>query len=169
MNWDAIGAVGQMLGSLAVFTTLGYLAVQLRQTRAEVKRSISQGRAGSNREMAMYRASNEQISDIFARAHQELGGESALFMVKLKERTGLTPVKAARLFWDQLAFWVDRTLTVSVIDALPAGERTQFEIHIRNSYGSNASPVSRLWYETTKAALNPDVVRYIDNLLAQPA
>jgi hypothetical protein len=27
----------------------------------------------------------------------------------------------------------------------------------------------RLWYEMTKATLNADAVRYIDNLLAQPA
>jgi hypothetical protein len=32
MNWEAIGAVGQMLGSIAVFVTLSYLAVQIRQS-----------------------------------------------------------------------------------------------------------------------------------------
>ena len=31
MNWDAIAAVGQMLGSVAVFVTPGYLALQIRQ------------------------------------------------------------------------------------------------------------------------------------------
>ena len=30
MNWDAIGAVGQMLGSVAVLFTLGYLALQVK-------------------------------------------------------------------------------------------------------------------------------------------
>ena len=29
MNWDAIAAIGQVLGSLAVFITLGYLALQV--------------------------------------------------------------------------------------------------------------------------------------------
>ena len=109
MNWDEVGAIGQMLGSLAVFITLGYLAVQLRHSRAEVRRSITQTRAASNREMAMYRASNEQVLDIFARANQEMGGETARFIAQLKERTTLTHVEAARLFWNELAFWVDRT------------------------------------------------------------
>lgn len=36
MNWDAIGAIGQMLGSVAVFVTIGDLAVQLRYAREEV-------------------------------------------------------------------------------------------------------------------------------------
>jgi hypothetical protein len=44
MNWEAIGAVGELLGSLAVFVTLGYLAVQVRHARAEASRALSQGR-----------------------------------------------------------------------------------------------------------------------------
>ncbi len=31
MNWDALGAIAEGLGALAVLGTLGYLAVQLRQ------------------------------------------------------------------------------------------------------------------------------------------
>ena len=35
MNWDEVGAIGQMLGSLAVFITLVYLSVQTRHARSE--------------------------------------------------------------------------------------------------------------------------------------
>jgi hypothetical protein len=31
VNWVAIGAVGETLGAVAVFVTLGYLAIQVRQ------------------------------------------------------------------------------------------------------------------------------------------
>jgi hypothetical protein len=31
MNWDAIGAIGEVLGALVVVITLGYLAIQIRQ------------------------------------------------------------------------------------------------------------------------------------------
>jgi hypothetical protein len=40
MNWDAIGAMGQVLGSIAVFVTLAYLAVQTRQNTQAVTTSI---------------------------------------------------------------------------------------------------------------------------------
>jgi len=30
MNWDAIGAIGQMLGSIAILVTLGYRALQVK-------------------------------------------------------------------------------------------------------------------------------------------
>jgi len=36
VNWDAIGAIGEIVGAVAVVATLGYLAVQIRQnTRAD--------------------------------------------------------------------------------------------------------------------------------------
>lgn len=31
MNWEAIGAVGEILGAIAVLLSLAYLAVQIRQ------------------------------------------------------------------------------------------------------------------------------------------
>ena len=39
MNWDAIGAIGEILGASAVFITLGYLAVQIRQNTRTLKTS----------------------------------------------------------------------------------------------------------------------------------
>jgi hypothetical protein len=34
VNWDAIGSVGEVIGALAVFLTLIYLAIQARQNQA---------------------------------------------------------------------------------------------------------------------------------------
>ena len=42
MNWEAIGAVGEVLGAAAVVVTLGYLAVQIRQNSQAVKNSAAQ-------------------------------------------------------------------------------------------------------------------------------
>jgi len=41
MNWEAIAAIGQMLGSIAVFVTLAYLGVQIRHTSQDVPRSVN--------------------------------------------------------------------------------------------------------------------------------
>ena len=37
MNWDALGAMGELFGALAVVLTLGYLAVQVRQNSQGMK------------------------------------------------------------------------------------------------------------------------------------
>ena len=39
MNWEAIGAVGELVGAAAVVLTLGYLALQIRQTRLDTRAS----------------------------------------------------------------------------------------------------------------------------------
>ena len=40
MDWDAIGAIGEILGALAVVATVGYLAVQIRQNTRSTTTSI---------------------------------------------------------------------------------------------------------------------------------
>jgi hypothetical protein len=42
MNWEALGALGEIVGAVAVILTLGYLAVQIRQNTRAVRRSSHQ-------------------------------------------------------------------------------------------------------------------------------
>jgi hypothetical protein len=37
MNWEAIGAVGEVAGAIGVIATLGYLAVQIRHNTRSVR------------------------------------------------------------------------------------------------------------------------------------
>ena len=37
MNWDAIGAIAELLGAIAVFATLVYLTVQVRQSAKAIE------------------------------------------------------------------------------------------------------------------------------------
>ena len=42
MNWEALGAIGEIVGAVAVILTLGFLAVEIRQSRKVVRRSACQ-------------------------------------------------------------------------------------------------------------------------------
>jgi hypothetical protein len=42
MNWEAIGAIGEVFGALGVIATLGYLAVQIRQNTISTRTSSYQ-------------------------------------------------------------------------------------------------------------------------------
>ena len=42
MNWDAVGAVGEVIGALAVVFTLIYLAIQMKQNTLAVNQSAQQ-------------------------------------------------------------------------------------------------------------------------------
>ena len=56
MNWEAIGAIGEVLGAAGVIFTLVYLAVQIRQntamTRMSAMQHIIQGGVDHNRAIA---------------------------------------------------------------------------------------------------------------------
>ena len=39
MNWDAIGAVGEILGAIAVVVSIGYLSIQIRSNTRAMKAS----------------------------------------------------------------------------------------------------------------------------------
>jgi hypothetical protein len=45
MNWDAISAIGEIVGSSAVVITLAYLAVQTRQNSHHTKALLQQGQS----------------------------------------------------------------------------------------------------------------------------
>ena len=39
MNWEAIGAIGEIIGAVGVIITLGYLAYQIRQNTAQLEQN----------------------------------------------------------------------------------------------------------------------------------
>ncbi len=82
MNWEAIGAVGEVLGAIGVILTLAYLAYQIRQntvaTQLETESNFQNGFAA----VELMIASNGEFADVLA-----------------KGRTGeeLTPAEFVRL------------------------------------------------------------------------
>ena len=55
MNWEAIGAIGEISGALAVVLTLLYLARQIQESRKATVAQIYQGRAdAASRSIGLY-------------------------------------------------------------------------------------------------------------------
>ena len=40
MNWDAVGAIAEVIGAIAIFVSLVYLAVQIRQSTQQAARAL---------------------------------------------------------------------------------------------------------------------------------
>ena len=57
MNWEAIGAIGEIVGALGVILTLGYLAYQIRQNTFQLEQSTLAAKA------AAQNASNEALRE----------------------------------------------------------------------------------------------------------
>ena len=71
MNWEAIGAVGEVLGALGVIATLGYLAVQIRQNTRSVRSAAYQAAVASSVAVAAMFASSETMSEAFSKGFRE--------------------------------------------------------------------------------------------------
>jgi hypothetical protein len=75
MNWEAIGAIGELMGAVAVVLTLGYLAIQIRQNTEQVRQNTLTARAAavnastiSLRENRKAVSSDPELSELFRNA-----------------------------------------------------------------------------------------------------
>lgn len=82
VNWEAIGAVGEIIGALAVVISLLYLAAQIRAQNAQAKLAALHEMSNRFREVTNLFASGD-IADIFVRANDDFGAISDAESVRL--------------------------------------------------------------------------------------
>ena len=71
MNWEAIGAVGELVGSLAVVLTLAYLAFQIKQSgKAAISVSTNQSRTAVTDIMRAITSSTDAVKTYTAGLHE---------------------------------------------------------------------------------------------------
>ena len=71
MNWDAIGAVGELLGALAVLITLFYLARQIIQNTEEIRSANYHGVTDSFNELNLAVAKNPDLARVFRLGNED--------------------------------------------------------------------------------------------------
>ncbi len=67
MNWDALGAIAELLGAVAVLMTLIYLALQIRQNTKAVKSAALDSAIESVNSARLTLADNAELSELFLR------------------------------------------------------------------------------------------------------
>jgi hypothetical protein len=70
LNWDAIGAVGEILGAIAVITTLIYLAKQIRQNSQAVQISALRDTTEQWNRWSEVLATSPELADIVIRGNK---------------------------------------------------------------------------------------------------
>jgi hypothetical protein len=71
MNWEAIGAIGEILGAIGVIATIGYLAIQIRQNTKTQQSAIAQATTASRTSWYDLVISDPEIGDIWTKGHAE--------------------------------------------------------------------------------------------------
>ena len=70
MNWEAIGAIGEIVGAFAVVVALVYLALQIRNQNKQAKLTAIHEMSREHRFASQMMATGS-LSDIFVRANKD--------------------------------------------------------------------------------------------------
>ena len=73
MNWDAIGAGGEVAGAIAVFLTLLYLTVQVRHSRRLIESQVTKSSYDQFASVLGVMGSSPQVCDLMVRGFHSMG------------------------------------------------------------------------------------------------
>lgn len=70
MNWEAIGAIGEIVGAITVVVTVGYLALQIRQNTAALRSTATQGASEQAADIYHTLSTDAELAMIFVRGSE---------------------------------------------------------------------------------------------------
>lgn len=151
MNWDAIGAIGQLVGAVLVGVTLIYLALQLRQNTSSLKSSTFLA-----------------ISTLMSSTMEVFASHSDLAPLLIKAQPGLDGLSAAERarFGFLLMMAYRRVETVVVQRHLGFIEAELTEGFERSALSGLGSIGARQWWEALKSAFSNIFSAWVDARLA---
>src|SRR6185369_2863654 len=112
--------------SLAVFVTIGFLAIQVRHSETESQRAMERIRRERGQQFLTL-ATDERLAAIHVKANKALGGMTAPYFVAASKELGLTEVEAYSLFLEQLARWNLHAYSILDVDELRPRDRAQLD------------------------------------------
>ena len=174
MNWNAIGAVGQIMGSLATFVTVGYLVVQVHDSQTESRRALAQTRVQRTLDIGEAMISNRSLADVELKCIDAITGKNVLAVPASSTYTGMgsfvgtvmqeanaTRTDAYLLVLHYFSLWNNFSETIVRLDELLPMDRLAFDRELRASLGN---PGFAFWYQTFKPVLVQQSVSYVDSL-----
>jgi len=78
IGWDAVGALAELLGAIAVFITLAYLALQIRQNTKAVRSAAVDASINSVMNVRGMMAQDAELAEIFRRGNENPDSLDAL-------------------------------------------------------------------------------------------
>ncbi len=148
MNWEAIGAVGEILGALGVIVTLAYLASQIKQNTRATKAQALQSLAEAGAAMNAMVTENADVAHIF--------------------RTGLSPnysemdrIEKTR-FTMLIAQWVLAYESVFLQHELGTIDESLFTSRMENLRLWLNTPGGKRSWEVSKAGFSTRYVEYVE-------
>jgi len=150
MNWEAIGAIGEILGATGVIATLGYLAVQIRHTGNATRMSTAQ-----------------QIADRWVSINLHIANDPATVTRYLGSHLSVEEHQATLAFWRAVFHqWANNHYqhTRGALDEI-LFQTTGRDIAVHSS-SSRVGPTLRIAWAEARHIYNDEFCRLMDDVLA---
>jgi len=150
MNWEAIGALGEIFGAIAVIATLAYLAVQVRQNTK-----------------ALNSATFQEISTTTALNNEPIALNPDIAELVFKARNGLSDLtEIEKIRFGALALSSVRRIEPMFIQEKLGAIDSSFTKGFRKSgLSAFTQPAIREWWEDTKEAFSDDFRDIVDEAI----
>ena len=146
MNWEAIGAVGEILGAIGVIATLGYLAAQIRQNTRSSQEAASRASFDTVNRINLMLVENPEVADLAIRGRSDPGD--------------LDEAEAMRFTYLMMSTFL------MYQDMYFHARRSEIEPHLWHTTEAGFEPVLRApgmwsWWESNEWRFAPEFVEYV--------
>ncbi|MFT4582200.1 MAG: hypothetical protein ACI915_000051 [Gammaproteobacteria bacterium] len=149
MNWDALGAIAELVGAIAVVATLFYLAAQIKQNGRMVRSTIREQRFGANQSLLVKMADEAEL-------YTKLEKQEKLTDIELTRASLL--IRASFRLWESSEYQYRNRV-------LEAEEWRGLRESIRNRIG--ASSYHRQFWADHKSEFSEHFQNCVTELLSQ--
>lgn len=164
MNWEAVGAIGETAGSIAVLITLVYLSFQVKHARSELRYSVQQHRFDTFRTLTMETVRNSEIARIVSVVEEAWTPEMATFE-ELEEAANLKASEKVQFRDYQRGWFIYRVQTIAQIDQLSPSQRALFDGTIARVYSSGVGGLWFKWLKENNLVHDEGAWPYIEELI----
>ncbi len=152
MNWEAIGAVGEIAGAIAVIATLIYLAIQIKDSARAARSAAVTDATTAILDLYHELGSNPQTSELFLE-----GMENPDSLSKQAQYQFLMLAHFGFMAFQRSFFLTQEgTLDVGIRDSIGTA------VH-----AVNQMPGTHFYWRQRKSYFQPEFVRWIEDLLAR--
>ena len=151
MNWQAIGAIGEIVGAVAVVATLLYLARDIRQNSRSLAISALRDTTANWNQWGQMVATSADLADIVVRGNRSIG--------ELSETEALRYGAFVQSFFDNV-----ETFRSLIVDHQVERDLSGLEAILARRI---ALPGYQGWWSENTADYSPAFIRWVEQVRAQ--
>ena len=160
MNWEAIGALGEIVGALAVVLTLAYLAIQVRHAKEAAADTNRLERSKGVRDMMLASAADSGLRENLTK-----GLQLSDYYNEIASNLNMSSDEAASFDWAMLYwFWLHWGQYASTTKESDVEELRNVISGFYRNPGVRVCSEKSPW---ARPVLEKDFVNFVDEILAQ--